>query len=103
MIVRINGKVLESGVIQVQEFSPRLVDRINSSLVLYSGGAGLLPLITAYMGISKYLTVGVIMFAGTAWMFGHRSKAIELLIGAGAGFLLVLNSWELVNFLEHLK
>lgn len=105
MIIKINGSVVTAGaaVQTADRFTvkyPNLKYHMNE-LVLKS--AGLVPLIAAYMGLSKYLTVGVIMFAGTAWMFGHRTKAIELMIGAAAGFLLILNAWDLVNFLEGLK
>lgn len=104
MIIKINGNTLPASPVDfvhkpVGNFG--IVQKIRTDMVLYS--TGLIPLITAYMGLSKYLTVGVIMFAGTAWMFGHRTKAIELVIGAAAGFLLILNAWDVVQFLEGLK
>lgn len=106
MIVKINGNpLLRAGdvVSRPVVFKPVSIPTtlFRNDLILRS--AGLVPLIAAYMGLSKYLAVGVIMFAGTAWMFGHRTKAIELIIGTAAGFLLILNAWDMVSFLEGLK
>ena len=42
----------------------------------------------------------VIVFAGAAWALGHRSKAIELLIGVCCGYLLARNA---INFRDYLK
>ncbi|RKJ63446.1 glycosyltransferase, partial [Butyricicoccus sp. 1XD8-22] len=41
-----------------------------------------------YLVIIDWLAVGVISAAGIAWMFGHRSKGIELLISAGIGYII---------------
>lgn len=42
----------------------------------------------------------VIVFAGASWALGHRSKAIELLIGVCCGYLLARNA---VNIRDYLK
>lgn len=73
-------------------------------MLLYSGGGtALIPLIEGFRDISKYLAVGVIMFGGATWMLGHRPKAIEYIIGACGGFLIILYAWDLVEYLESLK
>ena len=40
---------------------------------------------SAVMNIVDWIVVGVLVFAGVAWMFGHRNKALELIIGGSAG------------------
>lgn len=52
------------------------------------------------MGIFDAGVVLVIIFAGASWALGHRSKAIELLIGACCGYLLARHA---VNIRDYLK
>jgi len=47
-----------------------------------------------------WIVVGVIVFAGVAWMFGHRSKALELLIGGAAGYILARHAIDIRDFLK---
>ncbi|MGM0836062.1 MAG: glycosyltransferase [Bacillota bacterium] len=54
----------------------------------------------AMMGIVDWLCVGVIVFAGTSWMFGHRTNAIQLMIGACAGYLLARHAIDIRDFLK---
>lgn len=42
----------------------------------------------------------VIVFAGASWALGHRSKAIELLIGVCCGYLLARNAVNIRDFLR---
>lgn len=44
--------------------------------------------------------VFVIIFAGATWMLGNRGKSLELLLGAGAGYLIVRNA---INIRDGLK
>jgi hypothetical protein len=64
--------------------------------------AGLAGLIPAYQGIATILCEAVICFAGTAWMFGHRTEAIERMIGAAAGLLIILQAHTIVIWLKGL-
>lgn len=48
--------------------------------------------------ITDYLMDGVIVFAGLSWMFGHRTKAIELLISSGIGYVIVRHHEDIRNF-----
>lgn len=52
------------------------------------------------MGIFDGGVVIVIIFAGAAWALGHRSKAIELLIGAACGYLLARHAIEIRDYLK---
>jgi len=52
--------------------------------------------------ISDWLCVGVISFAGAVWMFGNRSKALELLIGASSGYLVIRHAMDIKNWLASL-
>ena len=52
------------------------------------------------MGIADWLCVGVIMFSGVTWMFGNRTKAIELLIGTCSGYLIVRHSMDIMQWLR---
>lgn len=100
MIVRINGKELvyghqEAPVVWLQETPGR-------TPIYVVAAAGLGSLIPAYQGIATILAEAVICFAGTAWMFGHRTEAIEKLIGAAAGLLIILQAHNIVVWLKGL-
>ena len=42
----------------------------------------------------------VIIFAGASWMMGHRSRAIEILIGVACGYLIISHAMNLRDFLK---
>ena len=42
----------------------------------------------------------VIIFAGAAWGLGHRTKAIEILIGVCCGYILARHSVDIRDFLK---
>ncbi len=42
----------------------------------------------------------VIIFAGAAWGLGHRSKAIEILIGVCCGYILARHAVDIRDFLK---
>lgn len=42
----------------------------------------------------------VIVFAGASWGLGHRTKAIEILIGASCGYILARHSVDIRDFLK---
>lgn len=42
----------------------------------------------------------VIIFSGAAWALGHRTKAIEILIGACCGYVLARHSVDIRDFLK---
>lgn len=42
----------------------------------------------------------VIMFAGASWGFGHRTKAIEILIGVSCGYILARHAIDIRDFLK---
>lgn len=54
----------------------------------------------AVMTIFDYGVVLVIVFAGAAWALGHRSKAIELLIGVACGYILARKAVDIRDFLK---
>lgn len=71
-----------------------------SALAASTGDAvfgGLWPVV---MGIVDWLVVGVFVFSGVSWMFGHRTKALELLIGGTAGYLLARHAVDVRDFLK---
>jgi hypothetical protein len=104
MIVRMNGKI-EKSVSLATAVDPgreELVWRLEKpGKAVYVTG-GLTALIPAYQGIATILSEAVICFAGTAWMFGHRTEAIEKLIGAAAGLLIILQAHNIVIWLKGL-
>lgn len=55
---------------------------------------------SAIMGIVDWVAVGVFAFAGTSWMLGHRTKAIELTIGGACGYLLARHAINIRDFLK---
>jgi type IV secretory pathway VirB2 component (pilin) len=54
------------------------------------------------LNISDYLCMGVIVFAGATWMFGNRTKALELLIGGSIGYLIIRHSHDIMLWLKGL-
>lgn len=57
---------------------------------------------TAVMNIVDWIVVGVFVFGGVAWMFGHRPKALELIIGGSAGYILARHAIDIRDFLKKL-
>lgn len=54
----------------------------------------------AIMGIFDAGVVLVIIFAGAAWALGHRTKAIEIVIGVCCGYLLARHAIDIRDFLK---
>lgn len=44
----------------------------------------------------------VIVFAGASWCLGHRSKAIEILIGVSCGYILARHAVDIRDFLKEI-
>lgn len=57
-------------------------------------------LIDKFLWMVDYLMDGIIIFAGVSWMLGNRSRAIELLIGAGLGYLIVRHYDDIKMFFQ---
>ncbi len=57
---------------------------------------------SAVMNIVDWIAVGVFIFAGVSWMFGHRTKALELLIGGASGYILARHAIDIRDFLRGL-
>jgi hypothetical protein len=57
---------------------------------------------SAVMNIVDWIVVGVFIFAGVSWMFGHRTKALELIIGGAAGYILARHAVDIRDFLKAL-
>ncbi|MGC4378227.1 glycosyltransferase [Fictibacillus sp. Mic-4] len=55
---------------------------------------------SAGLNIVDWIAVGVFFFAGVSWMFGHRSKSLELLIGGACGYILARHAVDIKNFLR---
>lgn len=60
---------------------------------------GFAHVLDAALRISDWLCVGVIMYAGGCWMFGDRTKAMERLIGAAVGYLIIRKAKIIQEFL----
>jgi hypothetical protein len=54
------------------------------------------------LNIVDWICVGVFVFAGVAWMFGHRTKALELIIGGAAGYILARHAIDIQQWLSKL-
>lgn len=51
------------------------------------------------LNIVDWICVGVFVFAGVSWMFGHRTKALELIIGGAAGYVLARHAIDIKDWL----
>jgi hypothetical protein len=52
--------------------------------------------------VADWLCVGTIMFGGSQWMLGHRSKGIEYIISTACGYLIVRHAIDIRDFLQTL-
>lgn len=59
-----------------------------------------LSIYNAVMNLFDGGVVLVIIFAGASWMLGHRSKAIEQMIGVACGYLLASHAIDIRDFLK---
>lgn len=72
-----------------------------ASLVTVAGSAtGWMNILNTLWEISDWLCVGVIMFAGASWMFGNRTKSMELMIGGSAGYLIIKHAKDIQEWLS---
>lgn len=74
---------------------------VTSSAMAPAAG-GIMRILDAYVGIASGLCIACVMFGGTAWMLGHRTKAIETLIGASAGLLIIMHAKDYVAWLKEM-
>lgn len=54
------------------------------------------------LNIVDWICVGVFVFAGVSWMFGHRTKALELILGGAAGYILARHAVDIKDWLKTL-
>lgn len=67
------------------------------------GGATSSTFLNLHSSVMNMFSAGVVLviiFAGAAWAMGHRSKALELLIGCSCGFILAIHAIDIRNFLS---
>lgn len=94
-------QALESASSGVSGSVPTLVSLASAGLSPVPGGVspnGWDLLVNKVLWVVDYLMDGVIIFAGVAWMFGNRTKAIEILIGSGIGYIIVRHHDDIKNF-----
>jgi hypothetical protein len=52
------------------------------------------------LNLADWMCAGTLSFAGGLWILGHRSKAIEYVISASAGYILIRHSLDIRDFLK---
>lgn len=67
-----------------------------------TGDMGFDRVVKDFFRVVDWLLVGVIIFAGTSWMFGNRTKGIEMLIGGSSGYLIARHAIEIKDWLKAL-
>lgn len=50
--------------------------------------------------IADWANIGVIMFSGGVWMFGNRTKSIEMLLGGSIGYLIIRHAMDIHEWLK---
>lgn len=55
---------------------------------------------TSILHILDYVSYGVIVFSGGSWMFGHRNKALDLLLSCGIGTVIIRHADDIENFFK---
>lgn len=79
--------------------SPKIV----AAAVTGTGGdAAWMEIFRTAIGIADWLCVAVIIYAGANWMFGNRTKALDLLMGAAFGYLIIRKSLAIQQWLAGL-
>jgi len=54
-----------------------------------------------FLKIADILALAVFSFAGASWMFGHRSKGLEMLICGCIGYLIIRHSVDIRDYLKY--
>lgn len=87
------GKVLASTVPALVLVTPNMAaaSAVNSTFGNVHG---------AIMNLFDAGVVLVIIFAGAAWGLGHRTKAIEIMIGVCCGYLIARHAIDIRDFLK---
>lgn len=67
-----------------------------------AGEATFMNVLATALSIADYLCVGIIIFAGTTWMFGNRTKAIEFITGGAIGYVIIRHAVDIRNWLKAL-
>jgi hypothetical protein len=57
-------------------------------------------LMVEMLSIGDYVAWAGLIFAGASWMFGNKTVAIERGVGVTAGYLIIRESWDYVQFLK---
>lgn len=74
-----------------------MIPRTAFAAAASSGTGNIWPMV---LNCLDWICVGVIVFAGVSWMFGHRTKAIELLIGGALGYVLARHAIDIKDWLK---
>lgn len=65
-----------------------------------SSGGSFAEIFSKALFIADWTAAGVFVFAGTVWMFGNRTKGLELLLSGSTGYLIVRHAVELRDWLK---
>lgn len=61
-----------------------------------------LQIVTAIAELADFLVYCAIAYSGYVWMFGDKTKAIERLLGASTGYLIIRKANIIRDFLRSL-
>lgn len=67
-----------------------------------AGGDSWVKIFATVLEIADWACLGVIIFAGATWMFQGRTKAMEMLISGGCGYLIIRHAMDIRNWLRGL-
>lgn len=71
-----------------------------SGAAAVAANASWAKILSALLTIADFTCVGVIMFCGALWMFGHRTRAIELLISSAIGYIIIRHATDIRDWLR---
>lgn len=78
------------------ELSGQLAREVSATVNQDSGWGAL---INKALWITDKLMDGVIIYSGIVWMFGDRSKAINIIFSSGIGYIIIRHHADIKNFL----
>ena len=70
------------------------------NVAMAAGGDTFSNLHVSIMNMFDSGVVLIIIFGGACWCLGHRGKALEIIIGTAAGYLLARHATDIRDFLK---
>jgi hypothetical protein len=68
----------------------------------FNGTSTFKNIMDTILNIADYAAWGTIVYSGGTWMFGNRTKALEILLGSSIGYVIIRHAEDIRNWLQHI-